>query len=821
MGHRNHQENRNQQLQLWNWSSGQKQADAVADIPKDLVLAIAFNPNDLLTTEFAITTKQTVLFGSWCDRKSPALITFTPPLQTTNLDFVMTTYCERSRCPITISQHGTCTLWSRSFGDGQYAALKTVCIGRTPLKWSGYVDEMLVVLDVHGRMRFFDENMHIIYVGEEGNCMQLQHVCFDLMGRQHGMVDPQLQFDSSNRVRKRNRPTTNLAAVPFVVRNCVALDGQGHLMRCDLVQQTTDQLPCVESAAAHITAFDVHQQRNLLCAGCSDGQLFTYDYAQRERVAARHFPAMDGGASRAITFLMFAKSGTQLIVFMESGQVYIVDVIMLQPVGRPIRPTDAPVRLACISKPGHLFAYCDARHTAVLVGVEVTPDSTNLLLIGKNRAHSEAITVIEFVGPEDERLITFGADRHVTVYNVRQSIGARTLVVVKRKRCEQSAQVIGATLLNSDGLSPVLMTCDNESKIKTWHLDTLSVNRTTVGPLLDEHPVQRLCRVPSLSVDDVMLFMAFSTAGKTMGLQLMPFDGNAYRHVGMIAHPNSIRQMYALGDGRTLITLGETEHTIFVWSIQRSIVIETFQRVGDDLSPFVMALPGGRNGWLFREMLDFFYYMQFLSKNPDFPLEQMTSDTDSIRLTDVPDWMRGLGVFLGEWEETNLLNELSGNRPQLACNIPVRFGELLKAYVNHRPARGYQIAKVRQAMEYFCEPDHHDEGRHASVVRGKREYIDRDHLVHVCCSMGEKMGRAQASRYLIGLLVNHEDDDQSVEEILDENEASGGEVLTAERMLENAPELFNMRDFLVEILGLESSNDENLIKNRDCDANHK
>lgn len=422
-----------------------------------------------------------------------------------------------------------------------------------------------------------------------------------------------------------------------------------------------------------------------------------------------------------------------------------------------------------------------------------------------------------FMGPDDARLLTFSEDRFLTEYDVRQSIAAEELVMIRRFRYESSAKVLSAVWLSGSadgGAAPELLTCGSEFKLKTWHLDTLSITRTVVGPLLDGHPLRSLCPIPLLDADDKRPFIAFCTNGRTLGLQLLPFDGNAFRHVGMLAHPKSIRKLFALPDGKTLFTLGEKDSAIFVWDIRRQAVLDNFKRGGDGLMPFVQALPGGLKGWLFREMQDMFYYMQILSNSQDCPEEQTVSD--SIPLSDVPDYLRGLGVFLSEFEENNLVLELSENRPQMVRHIRVMFGDLLMVYVNHRPAQGYQIEKLKHAMAYFSTSslaNRSDSKMRKSSRKSSNWYrdgektfvLDRDRLMDVCCNMGEKMGRLQAARYLVALLANAEDE-LTVEDILEgTDEPNSDEEEATERLLFNAPEVFNVQDFLEDVFGLDST----------------
>lgn len=359
--------------------------------------------------------------------------------------------------------------------------------------------------------------------------------------------------------------------------------------------------------------------------------------------------------------------------------------------------------------------------------------------------------------------------------------------------------VLGITP-SSDGASD-LITFDNTMKVKFWHADQMStILRTVVGPVLDGQPVRRVCHIPrpqvehstpdsasgpSPSTDD---FVAFATGGKTLGLHLLPFDGNAFRHVGMMVHPNSVLYMFATADGKSVFTLGRDDYAVFQWRIRRDVVHECVQRGGTGLMPFCRALPAGRDGWLFREMQDLFYYMQILKHSVDSPDEQMVADT--LYLTEVPDYLRGLGLFLSEFEVHSVLVELSDNRPDMAARVQVSFGDLVRVYVNHRPTVGYAISELQNGMK--------------AMATGK-QMLDRDRLMDMCCKQGEPMGWAEAARYLVALLSADDGPPLLMAKPSDAAVSVKEDKAEAKRLLANMPELFSVQDFLENVFGLETT----------------
>lgn len=504
----------------------------------------------------------------------------------------------------------------------------------------------------------------------------------------------------------------------------------------------------------------------------------------------------------------------QVLVASQPRVVCLVDSIMLAPIGRPIHPaavdSASAIQHVCVTTTTagqELIAYVEADNALVLL--QRTPNAAangvaQLRLIGKHLSHTDAIAYVRFAGADvASRLLTFAADRQLTEYDVVQSLAAGELVMVQRRTYDQTAWVTAALGIDACPATSGgdVLTFDSTMKVKCWHTDddepsSSMIRRTAVGPLLDGQPVRCACHIPRRAAADGDAFVAFATGGNLLGLHLLPFDGNAFRHVGMMAHPHGVCRMHAAADGRTLFTLGRNDYAIFEWRIRRRAVYECVQRGGAGLMPFCRALPGGRDGWLFREMQDLFYYMQILKRGCiDSPDEQTVAQ--ALHLADVPDYLRGLGLFLSEFEAHNVLVELSDNRPEMAARVLVSFGDLVRVYVNHRPTRGYAMAELQAGIK--------------SIAVGNKQLLDRDRLMALCCTKGEPMGRAEAARYLRALLSP--DDGPPflmVRSQQQKDEAAGdkGQRLEAKRLLAVLPEVFSVHDLLENMFGLETTSED-------------
>lgn len=333
-------------LQFWLWSAGRQRPECehtLAALRHGPVQAVAFNPFNMVRgAEFAVTLHRSVLFGQWTAEAPHAMLVRRPRNSRllTVSGFRATVFCELPRSAFTISTEGTCTVWSCEIGSTVYTAAKTMRVDTVPLVGLHYVDEMVVVLAAGGRMRFYDCEMRIVYDGDDddaesrGACAQT--VSFDLDRRRYRLVDPQhsseSRLDDEWRLPDGGRhsrfkscaddPTVEVLLVdglpkcttidqrPFIVRNCLQLDGHGRLRHCDLVRRQTVELPLAVASGAHIAAFDVHPHRSLLCAGCTDGRLFLYDVGRSELVLERTVPLGDDGA--AVRLVRFVADGNEV-----------------------------------------------------------------------------------------------------------------------------------------------------------------------------------------------------------------------------------------------------------------------------------------------------------------------------------------------------------------------------------------------------------------------------------------------------------------------------------------------------------------------------
>lgn len=132
--------------------------------------------------------------------------------------------------------------------------------------------------------------------------------------------------------------------------------------------------------------------------------------------------------------------------------------------------------------------------------------------------------------------------------------------------------------------------------------------KTVLGPTFGS-PLRKLAILPKVDENSSDEYIYFMTTDK-IGLQRLPLTGNPYDQMAIIAHPNRVSDVRASYDGRYLFTSGGLDNVVHMLRVNPEVLQAQAQLGGKDLIPFYKLLEGGREGEIFREMQDLFYYSQ-------------------------------------------------------------------------------------------------------------------------------------------------------------------------------------------------------------------
>ncbi|KAJ3394150.1 Cilia- and flagella-associated protein 251 [Lobulomyces angularis] len=257
-----------------------------------------------------------------------------------------------------------------------------------------------------------------------------------------------------------------------------------------------------------------------------------------------------------------------------------------------------------------------------------------------------------------------------------------------------------------------LLISSTDYKFKVYNATTKFCRKTVLGPLYGS-PLTNICMIPP---ETHAKYFAFSTSEKVVGITKLPLDGNPNKFMGVIAHPNEVNETPTF-DGEYLLTVGDA--TVNQWKIQKSsIEIQlSFQAAQSVLEPYLNLVDNtnlGKESPFYKEMEDYFYYAQLRSQGENSTTKRKI--LDRVQLDQVPYIFQAMGFYPTKIEIENLLNEVKFSLVEKNFNglvNSVNFEDLIKLYVNHKPAKNYTEEELFRALDDCLEP-----GKKKNVVFG-------------------------------------------------------------------------------------------------------
>ena len=214
-----------------------------------------------------------------------------------------------------------------------------------------------------------------------------------------------------------------------------------------------------------------------------------------------------------------------------------------------------------------------------------------------------------------------------------------------------------------DALS--LLVADDQYKIRTVDVDTLTTTRTVLGPTFGG-PVTRI--VPfNVGGGACAPHAAYATARKVCGVAAMPLDGDPARAMGVVAHPAEVGAVCVARDDVAVFTVGSHASTnegsagrvINVWNVGKEAV--DAQRVGSTAAERVaeQLLEGGAEGEFYGEVKDYFLYSQLRAQGEDSTADRLAGIDKPVPTSEIPRLLRALGHYPSERELSDIFRELA------------------------------------------------------------------------------------------------------------------------------------------------------------------
>ncbi len=347
---------------------------------------------------------------------------------------------------------------------------------------------------------------------------------------------------------------------------------------------------------------------------------------------------------------------------------------------------------------------------------------------GKRRTHTLPITSVAFIesasGKTKYRLFSVGEDMRLFEYDVMASTESEGLKVKAVFSIEQESYPTAALAYPSnlsDGAE--FLACFNSAyKVKLWDPTSQECRKTTLGPVY----AREVAKVKMIQYEEGEQYLAYATESKVIGLIKLPLDGNPHKTMGLIAHSGKIADICVSNDGKYLFTCGgkvlipykkqeeskkskpndeellkcvQDDYSVGMWLIDKIPIEQGVAMGGDGVEPFLSLIEGRKEGQTYKDIVDYFFYSQILSKNED--TTKIRKLDGRVPLNQLPNLMRAMGCYPTEMEIENMINEVRYDQHEEIedSKISIDLDYFIKLFVNHRPVYGINNENISEAFK--------------------------------------------------------------------------------------------------------------------------
>jgi len=546
------------------------------------------------------------------------------------------------------------------------------------------------------------------------------------------------QSVEDNMLSETQRIKLGLERLPLVIPDYIVCTQKGSVFRAGAQGDTEVAEHLFRGQNAEVHAIAAHPSEGTLAMAGYSGYLQLWNYQARTILGSTQFD--DGLLPHSMAF---SADGNVLVVGFTNGTVHVLEALSLQLLTPQMkfREGDECVQKIVVSECGTYFATMDGDRCVALYKEQ--PDNTQepWFFVGKNQSHYRDVVDIMFgVDDKDQpRLLSLGVDRMLVEHDLQGS-GFFEGFQVKGAavRTEQSAYPQAmAWCPETAHAEKMIVTSNSDFKFKLLNQTTKMCRKTVLGPTYEE-PIKRMAVLPAYPKPDSERLLAYTTGDK-VGLALMPLDGNPHRGMVLIGQAGGVTNLATSFDGRYIFTSGG--NNVHMWAVNGDVLAAHAKLGGEGLAPFVGLIEGGREGDLFKEMEEYFYYAQLRFQGISTMKSRKVSEC--LPLSEVPRVMRALGFYPSERDIQDITNEiklseyLQTGKYVTEVNLPT----FIKLFVNHRPAFGMPKGQLDEAFAQLTSDDPDAEG-----------YIETAELYRLVQNHGEHISDNELSN-IFGVLL--------------------------------------------------------------------
>ncbi|XP_063697731.1 cilia- and flagella-associated protein 251-like [Culicoides brevitarsis] len=798
-------------LKIWLWSYNRDSADGSVNLPSryGMLKKIRFCQDFEFSHYFVAVFMNGVCFGEW-DAKVSKLKVHIPERGFMNcINDAM--YMPKTRRVASITNAGQIMLWSDIFPDENETEIcndkefvKVVKVSGVSLTAIECVDDVIMVGDECGELRFYDKDLRLIYYHSAFDVRgtTIQCIAANVMPRDCKVLET-MDFDNCP-LRDEDLEKEILYGPliprdfstdekPLVIRDFLVASGDGRVFSANFMEGEMKEI--FQRNMEEILTMDFHPQKNIFYIFSKSGRMMQYHPETKETILDSKIELVmsdrlktkeeiagskllndksdkrpDSGDENTkleyhypvqqVTCIKFSKNGIHLMVGTDRGCIYTVDPDSLTTYSpEPYRYTNEPISNMTFSEDSRFFMYSDVTNKVILMYFGVRKWS----FVGKNRFHH--LPIVDFVAfkmlsTDFSRVLSVGEDQLLVEYDLDQSITQGRLDILSSYRYDQNAVPTSVTYIppsllmklgiNTLEYDSVLLITDTDMKIKLVDCNSGSILFTYLGPIFGA-PIQQCC----FFIKDDMEFLIFS-AGNKLGLYLLPIDGNPFRAIGVVASPYNLQKVCVSQDQKQVFTCDV--NAFLMWKLHELAVTSHYIAGGSGLEPYCSLLPGGKNGYLFQELLDMFYYIQILTSGMN-----SVAVNEFIQGTEIVDFMRSVGFFPTDFQIANMLREL-----ELRGAQNITFEQLVVLYLNHKPTKATRGQEVAKAIAYFVRKFVEAEGSQWRTGKQIRN-ISKKYVIRILTEFAETVDETQAVMCLKELWMQKDEsstNEDAVEEIL-------------------------------------------------------
>uniref|UniRef100_A0A674GFX7 Cilia- and flagella-associated protein 251 n=1 Tax=Taeniopygia guttata TaxID=59729 RepID=A0A674GFX7_TAEGU len=637
-------------------------------------------------------------------------------------------------------------------------ATKVVSLQKESLTVLTVLESCIVTGDVKGQVKFYDGQLRLLTIYSHDKVGPIQSISFSTILRDRPSALPG-------------------SSQPFLTRNFILSTSDATMFH--VATDSTSFERIMAEAKKAVNAIACHPQEPLVAVGSHCGLLKVWDYKQTQYLISRIF------TEAGIQCLSYDPEGHFLAAGFTDGSVYILDAISLQSICKEFQFSQGPVTHISFSHDSKYIATADETYSVTVYKRVLQNGSRCWEHLAGLESHYKPIRSILFGVHSDSnepRLLSLGEDRQLVEYDLNSSIKDH-LVVTHRDRLEQVAVPLCLTWYQQLSTESFFLTANNCYKMKLYNMTTKMCRKTLLGPTYGS-PLEKIQILPrTSSADPQQHYLVYITKDK-VGLQMLPVDGNPHKSSAFICHPDGASDFAISHDGRYIFTAGGKERTFMKWKVNLHTLNAAAFLGGEDLIPFYNLLDGGREGKFFRELEDYFYYVQLC--NQGIKTLETRQVSTHIPLEEIPSVMRAIGFYPSEEEIEDMINEVKFSKYAETGEevTKINLDDFIKLYINHRPALGLSMKTIQQAFQVLG----YDNKKGDKV-------IDRGDFLSLLQCRGEQMTEDELAECLTTLLGRRPRKEGSE---LDTCDPTGAAALTEEEI----PTEITAEIFVADILGL-------------------